>query len=188
MADFPLPGTDLSHGSSDGDAEGSEAVQHGHANLKLGNLKVEGPHLDAFPQQVYPAHFGFDLASAGKAVPSSASGWNKPPRGARAGARAIAAVVSGFQGLAILRGGMIVAATHFRLGCNRAPVSFGKAVNRCGLVNVLTGLYFRSSASDKRCGPRSLGGHLIRLGGRNLPSSGGLCCSHCSRSSPFVGD
>ena len=72
--DVAAPRTGSSDGLSDGDAERSEAIQDGHANLELGDMTVEVPCQEARAQQFDTMHPCFDAAPVVMAAPSSPDG------------------------------------------------------------------------------------------------------------------
>ena len=74
------PWTDPSYGFSDGYAERGEAVQHGHADLELGNLMIEVLCGQTLAEQIDTVHLGFDAASTVIAAPSSPGGLSEAAR------------------------------------------------------------------------------------------------------------
>ena len=64
MAEVPLSRTDLSYGLCHGYAERGEAVEHGNADLELGDLTIEVPGHEALAQQLHTMHLRLDAASA----------------------------------------------------------------------------------------------------------------------------
>jgi hypothetical protein len=122
LTDFPYPRTDLSHDLCDGYAKGGEAVPDGDADLKLRDLTIKVPRGQALAQQFDTVHPGFDAASAVTAFGAAfepmagwpltiVAGWSGRSVWMHARPRcATAPAVSGFHGLAFLRGGMMAAA------------------------------------------------------------------------------
>ena len=62
--DCPFPRADLSCGFRDGDAESGVAVEHGDADLELGDLAIEIARHEALTQQFHAMHLRLDAAPA----------------------------------------------------------------------------------------------------------------------------
>ena len=135
---------DLSCGRCDGYAECGEAVQDGRTSLELSDLTVEVPHHEALAWQFDTVHPCLDAAPSMVTAPSIARQAHpqdaaergrqivRPKRrdARRASLRAIAPAVSGFHGLAFLRGGMMAAAPRAAMASWHLRVSKAPSVAR----------------------------------------------------------
>ena len=143
---FPFSGQGLSFDFSDRDAARGDAVEHGDTDLETGDLTVEAPCGQALPQQLDAVHLG--LCAASRVIPfgaalEPAAGWpltivagsfGRSDEARRASVRATAPPVSGVQGLAFLRGGMIPAAPRaamasWHLRVSKAPSTVTVAIS-----------------------------------------------------------
>ena len=105
----PFPGGS-SYGFRDWDCERGEAVQDGVANLELGDLTMEVACGQPLAQQFHAVHLCLGPASAAISAPSSPDGSTDTLRCVQDFVSRDHPAVSGFHGLAFLRGGMIAAA------------------------------------------------------------------------------